>query len=219
MNSSEQSKAIQLTAKVLDITWYVTIAFFAIIIFVLIFRPEMRPESWIMAGVVMDSSSTPYSIVSQATGLPLDFHGVEAKLPVMNAYGHAMIKSPGTLWSVLFNIKEGIAQIWVFVGLFLLRRAFRALNQATVSRSVIAAMFRQVGVLTIFFELANTTLTLLLQIWLSKHVTTTGLRIDKAIFPELAILFGGLLLLAIADLIEQQAPVPEKVPNDPSLTN
>lgn len=219
MNISEPSKTIRLMAKVLDITWYATIVFFAIIILALIFKPDVRPKSMIMAEVVIDSSSAAYSIVSEATGLPIDFHGVESKLPVMSAYGHAMIKSPGTLWSVLFNIKESIAQLWVFVGLFLLRRAFRALNQATVSRSVIAAMFRQVGLLTIFFELANAAVTLLLQIWLSKHVTTTGLRIDVGIFPELAILFAGLLLLAIADLIERQAPAPEIVPNDPTLTN
>ena len=185
MDYPQTSKAIRFTARLLDITWYFTIALSLFIILLLIFKPEVRPESLGMAGVVIDSTSTPYSIISEATGLPLDFHGVESEISVMKAYGYAMIKSPSTLWSVLFYLKESIAQFWVFACLYLLRRVFRSLRNGTTSISVLAAMFRQVGVLTIFFELMNAALLFFLQVWLSKNVTTTGLRIDLANFPEI----------------------------------
>lgn len=225
MDSPQTSKAIRFTARLLDITWYFTIAFSLFIILLLIFKPAIRPASWIMAGVVIDSTSTPYSIISEATGLPLDSHGVESEISVMKTYGYAMIKSPSTLWSVLFNIKESIAQLWVFAGLYLLRRVFRSLKNGAASPAVLAAMFRQVGVLTIFFELMDAALLFFLQVWLSKNVTTTGLRIDLEIFPELPIIVVGLLLLVIAEILERKGQstevrtVPEIVANDPTLTN
>ena len=179
---------------------------------------------WVaMAGVVL---TTGYVLISgnavdELMDVPvvfgLDPESYEITSEHLDVAGARITDAQGTLRFTSANTLATLSYLGIalayftvlVVVLYQLRKIFRSLSEGKPFSVENASRIRLIGLFVIFGELAHSVIVFLSQLYVESVFNTTGLKIDAEMNLEFSPIFGGLVLLVIAEVFRLGAQLQE----------